>query len=56
MLAILTKWKGATETNTCNFCPEYKLVTKNYETGEIPSKILSHMSIFLEVQNITTAK
>ena len=55
MLAILTNWKGTTETNTPNFCPKYKIVTKNYGTGEIPSKILSHMSIFEGVQTITTA-
>ena len=30
MLAILTNWKGTTETNAFNFCPEYELVTKNY--------------------------
>ena len=56
MLAILTNWKGTTETNTPRFCPEYKLVTKNHGTGEITSKILSHMSIFVGVQTITTAK
>ena len=56
MLAILTNWKVTTETNTPKFCPEYKLVTKNYGTGEIPSKIISHMSVFVEVQNVTIAK
>ena len=56
MLAILTNWKGTAETNTPNFCPEYKLVSKNYGTGEIPSKILSHMGIFVGVQTTTTAK
>ena len=56
MLAILMNWKGTTETNTLNFCPEYKLVTENYGTGEIPSKILSNMSIFVGVQTITIVK
>ena len=56
MLTILMNWKGTTETNTPNFCPEYKLVTKNFRTGEIPSKILSHISISVGVQTITTAK
>ena len=56
MLAILSNWKGTTETSTLNFCPEYELVTKNYGTGEIPSKILSHISIFVGVQTIATAK
>ena len=48
MLAILT--------NSFIFCPENKLVTKKYGTGEIPSKILSNMSIFVGVQTITIAK
>ena len=56
MLAILMNWKGTTETNTLNFCPEYRLVTKNYGTGEMQSKILSSMSIFVGVQTITIVK
>ena len=56
MLAILTNWKGTAEANTPNFCPEYKLVSKNCATGEIPSKTLSHMGIFVGVQTTTTAK
>ena len=56
MLAILTNWKSTTETSTLNFCPEYKLVTKNCETGEIPSRILSNMSIFIGLQTITIVK
>ena len=35
---------GTTETSTLSFWPEYKLVTKNYGTGEAPAKILSNMS------------
>ena len=56
MLVILTNWKGTTKTNTLNFCPEYRLVTKNYGTGEIPSKILSNMSTFIGVQTIAIVK
>ena len=56
MLATLTNWKGTTKTNSLNFCPEYKLVTKNYGTGETLSKTLSDMSIFVGVQTITIAK
>ena len=55
MLAILTNWKGTTETDTLNFYPEYKLVTKKYGTREIPSKVLLNMSIFLGLQTITIA-
>ena len=55
MLAILTNWKSTTERNTLIFCSEYKLVTKNYGTGEIQSKILSNMGIFVGVQTITIA-
>ena len=56
MLAILTNWKSTAKTNTLNFCPEYKLVANNYGTGEIPSKTLSNMSIFVGVQTIIVAK
>ena len=29
-LAVLTSWKGTTETNTRNLCLEFKLGTANY--------------------------
>ena len=56
MLAILTNWKSTTETHKLKFCPECKLVTKNYRTEEISSKILLNMSIFVGEQTITIAK
>ena len=56
MLAILTNLVSTTETHTLNFCPECKLITKNYGTGEMSSKILLNMSIFVGVQTITITK
>ena len=56
MLAILTNLMSTTETHTLNFCPECKLITKNYGTGEMSSKILLNMSIYVGVQTITITK